>query len=243
MLRDLAVLVVRVTVGGLLAGHGSQKLFGWFGGHGLAGTGGWFEGMGFRPGQRWASIAAASELGGGLMTALGFLNPIGPLAAMGSMLVATLKAHAGRPIWVTEGGAELPVTNLAVLSAVAIAGPGRLSVDRLIGRRLPRWTLIPGAAIVGGLTWFAITHSERTLRASASAAPDESEPEVTAPHRLEVVRDAGAGADDSPVAPEPASDVVVEPLGNDAVAAVTRATPDAPTTEHRPAAGGDIAAG
>jgi putative oxidoreductase len=231
MLRDLAVLVVRVTVGGLLAGHGSQKLFGWFGGHGLAGTGGWLEGMGFRPGQRWAGIVAASELGGGLMTALGFLNPVGPLAGMGSMLVATLKAHAGKPIWATEGGAELPVTNLAVLSAVAIAGPGRLSADRLLGTRLPRWTVIPGAAIVGALTWFAITHSERTLRASDGGASNESEPEVTAPSRLEVVRDAGAGEDDAPAAPEPASDVVVEPLGNDAVAAVTRATPDAATSE------------
>ena len=238
MVRDLAVLVVRATVGGLLAGHGAQKLFGWFGGGGLEGTGGFFEGMGFRPGRLWAQLAATSELGGGLLTALGFLNPVGPLAAMGSMLVATLRAHAGKPIWVSQGGAELPVTNIATLSAIALAGPGRLSVDHLLGTRLPRWTLLPGAAIVGGLTWFAVRHSEQAQAAGESgAAEDVTPPEPAEPRRFEAVGETGAGVPSEGVV-SPATDLagtaglapeedVEQPLGDDAIAAVRRADPGA----------------
>ncbi len=32
MLSDLGLLIMRLVIGGLLMGHGSQKLFGWFGG-------------------------------------------------------------------------------------------------------------------------------------------------------------------------------------------------------------------
>ena len=69
---DLALL--RLTLGSLLVGHGSQKLFGWFGGYGLAGTAGYMESLGLRPGRRWAIAAGLSEFGGGLLTLLGFLN-------------------------------------------------------------------------------------------------------------------------------------------------------------------------
>jgi len=46
---DLALLLLRLTVGVLLAGHGAQKLFGWFDGHGLRRTASWLASMGFRP--------------------------------------------------------------------------------------------------------------------------------------------------------------------------------------------------
>ena len=36
----LIVLVARLLLGGLFVGHGTQKLFGWFGGYGPDGTGG-----------------------------------------------------------------------------------------------------------------------------------------------------------------------------------------------------------
>src|SRR5215210_7559944 len=100
-MKDLALLILRLTFGGLMAGHGSQKLFGWFGGHGLKGTTGWLESMGFRPGKPWAILASLSEFGGGVLTALGALNPIGPLTTMGAMEMATAKVHWGKPIWVT----------------------------------------------------------------------------------------------------------------------------------------------
>ena len=55
------------------------------------------------------------------------------------MAIATTKAHWGKPIWVTEGGAELPVTNIAAATALIVGGPGKYSLDRAFGLRLPGW--------------------------------------------------------------------------------------------------------
>lgn len=55
------------------------------------------------------------------------------------MAMATTKAHWGRPIWVTEGGAELPVTNMAAATALILNGPGKYSLDQALGIGLPGW--------------------------------------------------------------------------------------------------------
>lgn len=149
---DFSLLVLRLVTGSLLAGHGSQKLLGWFKGPGLEGTSGWVESMGLRPGRQWATAAGASELGGGLLTALGFLHPVGPLGMLGAMGMATATVHWGKPIWVSSGGAELPLTNMAVVSALLLAGPGKYSLDELLGTHLPGWVAIPGlAAVAAGM--------------------------------------------------------------------------------------------
>ena len=49
--------LARATIGLLFVGHGTQKLFGWFGGEGLEGNGAFFEQLGFRPGRRYARAA------------------------------------------------------------------------------------------------------------------------------------------------------------------------------------------
>ncbi len=74
-----------------------------------------------------------------MLTLLGFLNPLGPVGVIGSMAMATTKAHRDKPIWVTEGGAELPVTNIAAATALIGGGPGKYSLDRAFGLRLPGW--------------------------------------------------------------------------------------------------------
>jgi putative oxidoreductase len=137
--NESAPLIVRLVQGSLMAGHGAQKLFGSFGGPGLEGTSGFMEMLGMRPGRPWAYLAGLSELGGGVLTALGLLNPLGPLGIIGAMSMATRKAHWGKPIWVTEGGAELPVFNIAVATALMIREPDRYSLDRVLGIRLPAW--------------------------------------------------------------------------------------------------------
>jgi putative oxidoreductase len=144
---DAGRLLLRGSFGSLMAGHGAQKLFGWFGGHGLNGTSMWLESMGFKPGKPWAVAAGASEFGGGVLTELGLLHPLGPLLTLGSMGIATFKVHWGKPIWVTSGGAELPVLNMAIVSALLLSGPGRYSLDNLLNIRLPRWLAIPGGAL------------------------------------------------------------------------------------------------
>jgi putative oxidoreductase len=149
-MSDIGLLILRLGVGGLLAGHGSQKLFGWFSGPGLKGTAAWLESMGLTPGTTWATVASASEFGGGVLTTLGFLHPLGPLGSMGAMIMATVKAHWGKPIWVTQGGAELPVTNIVAALALTLTGPGRFSLDNVLGIRLPR-PLVIAVAIVEGL--------------------------------------------------------------------------------------------
>jgi putative oxidoreductase len=138
-LNESAPMIVRVVQGSLMAGHGAQKLFGSFGGPGLEGTSGFMEMLGMRPGRPWAYLAGISEFGGGLLTALGLLNPLGPLGIIGSMSMATRKAHWDKPIWVTEGGAELPVLNIAISTALMIREPDRFSLDGLMGLRLPAW--------------------------------------------------------------------------------------------------------
>ena len=137
--NESAPMIVRVVQGSLMAGHGAQKLFGSFGGPGLEGTSGFMEMLGMRPGRPWAYLAGLSEFGGGVLTALGLLNPLGPLGVIGSMSMATRKAHWDKPIWVTEGGAELPVLNIAISTALMIREPDRYSLDRVLGIRLPAW--------------------------------------------------------------------------------------------------------
>ena len=136
-MKDLALLMLRLTTGGLLAGHGAQKLFGSFGGPGLEAAAGWLESLGLRPGKPWAGAAGLAEFGGGALTALGLFQPLGPIGILSAMSMAAIKAHGGKPIWVTEGGAELPVTNMAIVLALALAGPGRYSLDHAFGLRLP----------------------------------------------------------------------------------------------------------
>ena len=156
-MRDIGLLILRLTMGGLLAGHGSQKLFGWFSGPGLKGTAGWLESLGLKPGTPWATVAAASEFGGGTLTALGLLHPLGPIGTMGGMVMATAKAHWGKPIWVTQGGAELPVINLAIALALTLTGPGRFSLDQVLGIRLPRVLVVAVAIVEAVLVIIGIT--------------------------------------------------------------------------------------
>ncbi|MFL5778010.1 MAG: DoxX family protein [Chloroflexota bacterium] len=169
-MTHVALLIIRLTIGGLLAGHGAQKLFGSFGGRGIEGTEQWLGSLGMRPARSWALTAGFSEFGGGVLTALGFLNPIGPLLGIGAMIMATVKVHLGRPIWVTEGGAELPVMNIAALSAIALAGPGALSADRLLGVRLPRRIVIPALVGIGWSVAYA-TRSEADGEPESTAEP------------------------------------------------------------------------
>jgi putative oxidoreductase len=186
MMSSLALLILRATVGGLLAGHGAQKLFGAFGGGGVEGTAGWLESMNLRPGRDWALAAGLSEFVGGALTILGALNPLGPILAIGSMLMATLKVHLGKPIWVTAGGAELPVTNLAALLALSIAGPGRFSVDGLFGIRIPRWVAAGALLATIGVTVRSAVETGLAdeLESEAAAEVAEAKADVEPPSEV-----------------------------------------------------------
>jgi putative oxidoreductase len=130
---DMAFLVVRIIAGLGLAAHGAQKLFGWFGGYGIAGTGGFFESLGFRPGRLFAVAAGLGEAGGGLLTFLGVGGALGPAIMVLVMVTAILTVHLGKGFFTDKGGPELPLLYIAGALAVAFAGSGAFSLDRLFG--------------------------------------------------------------------------------------------------------------
>ncbi len=133
---DIAKLALRGTIGSLFVGHGTQKLFGWFGGHGVEGTGGFFETLGLRPGKRHAVAAGLSEAGGGALLALGAATPLAAAALTGTMVTAIRKVHAGQGPWVSEGGWEYNAVLIAAVIALVETGPGAPSVDRAL---FPNW--------------------------------------------------------------------------------------------------------
>ena len=156
----IGMLILRLVVGGLMAGHGAQKLFGWFGGHGLAGTGGWFESLGFRPGRWMAMVAGMAEVGGGVLLMLGFLTPLGSAAVIGVTAAAALSVHLEKGLWNTEGGYELPMAYATVAAALAFSGPARYSLDAALGLPLRgiAWGLL---SIVLGVSGAMIMNSFR----------------------------------------------------------------------------------
>ena len=104
-MRAIRVLL-RVCIGLLFIGHGTQKLFGWFGGKGLEPTAEGFEQLGLRPGRRNAVAAGVTEAGGGALLVLGAATPLAAAMLTGAMATAIDRVHRERGPWVTEGGYE-----------------------------------------------------------------------------------------------------------------------------------------
>ncbi len=148
---SLGLLLARVVLGLLMAAHGAQKLFGWFGGHGLAGTGGFFESLGFRPGRAFALAAGLAEFGGGLLLALGLLGPVGSALIVSVMVVAALTVHRSGGLFATTNGVEVPLLYAAGATALALTGPGAYSLDAMLGLQALGSPAVALAAVALGL--------------------------------------------------------------------------------------------
>jgi putative oxidoreductase len=127
-------LLLRLVVGGLFVGHGTQKLFGWFGGQGLDATAQGFEHLGLRPGRRNAIAAGGAEAGGGALLAVGLATPIASSVLVATMLTAIYRVHAKNGPWITNGGYEYNLVLIGAALALAEVGPGELSLDAALGR-------------------------------------------------------------------------------------------------------------
>src|SRR6266702_3411154 len=125
----LGLLILRIVTGVILMGHGTQKLFGWWGGPGMSGWVGAMNRMRIRPAAPWAWISMSAEILGGLGLAVGLLTPLPSLAIAASMLVAIALVHWPRGFWATKGGYEFNLSILAGIAAVALIGPGVYSLD------------------------------------------------------------------------------------------------------------------
>jgi putative oxidoreductase len=148
-MRSVGLLVARVVFGCYLAVHGAQKLFGWYGGKGLEGTGEGFANMGLRPGKLFAGVAGASEFGGGLLTATGIANPLGPIILTGTMAVAST-THRKNGALSSKGGFELPLTNTALALALMSAGTGALRLGPGVPKSFARKAALGGAILAAG---------------------------------------------------------------------------------------------
>jgi putative oxidoreductase len=157
---NAGLLVVRLVIGPLMAAHGAQKLFGWFGGYGLAGTSAFFESIGFRPGRYFAAAAAVSELVGGVLVTLGFLGPIGPAVIVAVMIVAAVSVHGHNGLFAVSNGIEVPLLYAVITAALTLTGPGAYSLDALFGLTstfsAPLTWLALAIGIVGGLVNLAV---------------------------------------------------------------------------------------
>ncbi|GAB3132323.1 hypothetical protein GCM10027289_20130 [Tsukamurella serpentis] len=165
--RDLGLLALRAGIGGTLAYHGAQKLFGWFGGGGLDGTAAFFDSIGFTPGKPNAALAGAAEFGGGLGLALGAATPLSAAGAVGAMIGA-VDTHADKGFAATGGGYEYPLNLGVAAAALALIGPGALSVDAALGDRVNRpW--ISALSLAGAAAGGAVAVARRKAASAQSA--------------------------------------------------------------------------
>jgi putative oxidoreductase len=168
---ELALLVLRIVVGGLFAAHGAQKLFGVFEGAGIDGTAQFFDKVGLRPGRFHAQVAGYSEFFGGICLALGILTPFAALVLIAVMTAAIMSVHYDNGIWNTNQGYEF---NLVLMAAafVLAASAGTWSLDNAFnlndqGAGWALFALIAG--IAGGA--IAVAVGQREMRRTSSDQP------------------------------------------------------------------------
>jgi putative oxidoreductase len=183
-LVKLGRLLLRATVGGFFIGHGTQKLFGWFGGNGLDATGQMFEKLGLRPGRTNAIAAGAAEAGGGALLAAGLATPVGAAVITSTMLTAINRVHLKNGPWTSNGGYEYNAVLIAAALTLAEIGPGKPSLDDALGLKLsgPAWA---AAAALGGIAGAVGAHiaasSQSAPEPAATAADGNAQPPVAEP--------------------------------------------------------------
>lgn len=163
---DVALLILRIVLGTTYIAHGARKL-GWIGGGHPSEFTASIARRGFRPAVAWATAAVISEVIGGALVVLGLLTPLGgALLVAQSVTIAVLVADRG--FWHTDGGLEYPLVLAAAAGAVALAGPGALSLDAVLRLEPPsELGAIAVAAAVGGSLASLLTR--RSTEASARA--------------------------------------------------------------------------
>ncbi|HZP20166.1 MAG TPA: DoxX family protein [Bauldia sp.] len=130
-LREPAYALMRVTAGGFLVPHGLWKLFGITGSREAMIA--FFSDIGLEPAVLLNNAVGIVECFGGICIVLGLLTRPAALAAAITTGTAAVFVHLGA-LYVEEGGIEFSAIWAVVLLYIAVAGGGRISLDRLIGR-------------------------------------------------------------------------------------------------------------
>jgi putative oxidoreductase len=176
---DFALLMLRLILAAVFIAHGWNHIFG---GGKIAGTGRWFESLGMRPGFLHAWVASVTELGAGVLLALGLLTPLAGAAVAGVMTVAFVTNHMRNGFFIFRPGEgyEYVLTLTVVAIAVGGLGAGQWSVDYalgIFGGGWPQLILAACLGIGGGLLQVALFW--RPARKHQSLLP---QPVTSAPH-------------------------------------------------------------
>jgi putative oxidoreductase len=102
-------------------------------GRSLDGTAGWFGSIGFKSPRLQAKLSSVVEVGSGAAVVLGAATPLSSSAVVGTMAVAYRTVHQKNGYFITGEGWEYVALISAASIALSALGPGRWSVDRLLG--------------------------------------------------------------------------------------------------------------
>ncbi|HEX6652750.1 MAG TPA: DoxX family protein [Thermoleophilaceae bacterium] len=167
-------MIARVAIGGLFAGHGTQKLFGWFGGPGVDGASKMMRKLDLHPPRRNAVAAGAAETTAGVLLALGALTPAAGALVTSTMVTAIRKVHGPNGPWIQQSGYEYNLVLIAVMAALVESGPGSPSVDRALGieAKGTGWALAAIAAGAAGSA-LAVEAGRRSAADEVAAQPNQ----------------------------------------------------------------------
>lgn len=184
---NTALLVLRITPGALVIGHGLQKLVPAKYSPPLLHTVGprtaaaGFQMLGIHPALPSVLLAGTAEVCGGFSLSAGLLTPIGTMLVSAVLTTAILTAHFRNGIWNHEGGFEWPLTVIVCSYVITALGPGSHSLDSAFG--VGNWAginwsmgyagraaIVVAVGIVGGLLPLVVA------AASKPAGPQQAAP-------------------------------------------------------------------
>jgi putative oxidoreductase len=160
---DVGLLILRVVTGLIWCGHGTQKLFGWFGAKRRGTLEAEFAHFGYYPPLLFGRLAGTCEVVGGLLLATGFATPVGA----GLLICVAVQATAvwwPNGVWMQDNGYEYLLILGAISVMFAFVGAGQLSLDAAFGTNF--------AGAVAGIVVIAVGAVQPFLpRTLGSAAP------------------------------------------------------------------------
>ncbi len=171
--RNLSLLTARVALGGSIAAHGAQKMFGSFDGPGIDGVTQMMESFGFRPGEPYAQALAATELTSGALISMGALGPVGPAMLLSVMLSAVELVHKPKGFFNQNGGYELNIMFATIALLLANEGYGDYSFDALIGLHEKTGPTLGWLALAGGAATAISILSRRETPQQTQRQPDQ----------------------------------------------------------------------